>query len=70
MVNKDSHFADYVRLCTHTYTRTQQSLPPLWAAMIRTGISCSKISCYMRDSACRWLIVENSKIIPSYVKIF
>ena len=33
MVNKGSHFADFVRFHSHTYTRTQQSLPPLWAAI-------------------------------------
>ena len=32
MVNKGSHFADFVRFRPHTYTRTQQSLPPLWTA--------------------------------------
>ena len=32
MVNKGSHFADFVRFHPHTYTRTQQSLPPLWTA--------------------------------------
>ena len=31
---------------------------------------CKKIPCYMRDSACRWLIVENAKIFRSYVKHF
>ena len=36
----------------------------------QTGVICNKISCYMRDSACRWLIVENAKIFRSYVKIF
>ena len=30
--------------------------------MIRTGITCRKIPCYMRDSACRWCIVVNAKI--------
>ena len=35
MVNKGSHFADFVRLHPCTYTRTQQSLRPLWAAMKR-----------------------------------
>ena len=34
MVNKGSHFTDFVRFCPHTYTRTQQFLPPLWLAMI------------------------------------
>ena len=38
--------------------------------IIRTGITCKKIPCYMRDSACRWLIVENAKIFRSYVKHF
>ena len=30
--------------------------------IIRTGIKCKKIPFYMRDSACRWLIVKNIKI--------
>ena len=38
--------------------------------IIRTGITCKKIPCYMRDSACRWLIVEKDKIFRSYVKYF
>ena len=38
--------------------------------IIRTGITCKKILCYMRDSACRWFIVENAKIFRSYVKHF
>ena len=38
--------------------------------IIRTGITCKKIRCYMRDSACRWLIIENAKIFRSYVKHF
>ena len=33
MLNKSSSFADFVRFCPHTYARTQQSLPPLWAAI-------------------------------------
>ena len=31
MVKKGSSFADFVRFHPHTYARTQQSLPPLWA---------------------------------------
>ena len=38
--------------------------------IIRTGIPCKKISCYMHDSACRWLIVENAKIFQRYVNHF
>ena len=38
--------------------------------IIPAGITCNKISCYMRDSACWWLIVENTKISRSYVKHF
>ena len=30
--------------------------------IIRTGITCKKIPCYMRDSACRWFIVKKRKI--------
>ena len=39
-------------------------------SIIRTGIICNKISCYMRQSPCRWLIAENPKIFRSYVKHF
>ena len=39
---------------------------------MRTGVTCSNISSYMRNSVCRWLITENAKIFPSktffYVK--
>ena len=30
--------------------------------IIRTGITCKKIPCYMRDSAYRWFIVKKAKI--------
>ena len=38
--------------------------------IIRTGITCKKIPCYMPDSACRWFIIENAKLFRSYVKHF
>ena len=41
-----------------------------YGTIIRTGITCKKITCYMRDPACRWFIVENAKIFRSYVKHF
>ena len=31
--------------------------------IIQTGITSKEISCYMRDSAGRWLIVEDTKIL-------
>ena len=31
--------------------------------IIRRGITCKKILCYMRDSVCRWLIVEYAGIV-------
>ena len=30
---------------------------------MQTGIACKKIFCYIGDSACRWLILENDKTI-------
>ena len=30
--------------------------------IIRTGVTCKKIPCYMRDSACRWFIVKKAEI--------
>ena len=34
------------------------------------GIGIFLLTQYMRDSACRWFIVENTKIFRSYVKHF
>ena len=39
-----------------------QCPPFMHGTIIRTGITCKKISCYMRDSACRWFIVKKAKI--------
>ena len=30
--------------------------------IIRTGITCKKIPCYMRDLVCRWFIVKKVEI--------
>ena len=38
--------------------------------IIQKGITSKKIACYMRNSACRWFIVENAKIFRRYVKVF
>ena len=37
--------------------------------IIQTGIACKKISRYMRNSACRWLIVENAEIFLKYFEV-
>ena len=39
-------------------------------AIIRTGITCKKIPCYMRGSAWRWFVVKKAKMFGSYVKHF
>ena len=38
--------------------------------VIPVGKTCKKIPCYMHDSACRWLIVENTKKISKLFKHF
>ena len=38
--------------------------------IIRTGITCNKIPCYVQDSACRSFIVKKAKTFQSYVKHF
>ena len=38
--------------------------------IIQTGITCNKISCYMHDSAYRWLIVGNAKVMLKFFWIF
>ena len=58
IIDNEFKFDPYIRsMCKH-------------GTIIRTGITCKKIPCYMRDSACRWFIVENTKIFRGYVKHF
>ena len=38
--------------------------------IMRTEIRCKRIFCYIRDSTCRWLIVEKVKMFCCYVKHF
>ena len=59
---------DY-HLCEH-FRKRAYFCAVYHGTIIRTGITCMKIPCYMRDSACRWFIVENAKIFRSYVKHF
>ena len=33
-----------------------------YGTIIQTEITCKKVPCYMRESACRWFIVRKSKI--------
>ena len=37
--------------------------------IIRTGMTCKKIPCYMRDSTCRWFIVRKAKIFCYFVML-
>ena len=49
-----------------------QHSSPVWnhRTVTRTGIRCKKIPCYMRDSACKWLMVKNVKIFRIHAKHF
>ena len=38
--------------------------------IIRTGITCEKIPCYMRDSACKGFIVKKDKYFEVMLNIF
>ena len=38
--------------------------------IIQTGIIRKKISCYMRNSTCRWFIVKKTKVFWCYIKHF
>ena len=53
----------FVFSCSDAITRVPGlSLHLTHGTIIRTGIICKKIPCYMRDSACRWFIVKKAKI--------
>ena len=58
------HYTGEYRGATHSIC----NLKCAHGTTIRTGITYKKILCYMRDSACRQLIVENTKLFLSYVK--
>ena len=60
----------YKRYVDETYIRRKKNVNDEHGTMIRTGITCKKIPCYMRDSACKWFIVKKTKIFRSYVKHF
>ena len=45
----------------HHYIK-QIDIPADHGSIIRTGITCKKIPCHMRDLACRWFIVKKAKI--------
>ena len=49
----------------HTFTETTWNYN-----IVRNTITCTKISCCTRDSACWWFIVKKAKIFWSYVKHF
>ena len=34
----------------------------MYGTIIRTGIACKKIPCYMPGSPCRWFIVKKAKM--------
>ena len=38
--------------------------------VIRKGITCKKISCYMRDSGCNWFILKKIKYFEVMLNIF
>ena len=38
--------------------------------IIRTGIKCKNIYCYMCDPACKWFIIQNTKIFQSHFRYF
>ena len=42
------------------WAREMHMARSIHGTIIRTGITCKKIPCYMRDSASRWLVVENA----------
>ena len=46
MLNKGSSFAYFVRFRPDSYARTQQSLPPLWAATNFNAESCYDFAIY------------------------
>ena len=48
--------------CGHGLTHYLLEDTSEFGTIIRTGITCKKIPCYTRDSACRWLIVKKAKI--------
>ena len=57
-----------LKVCSQTFRNNR--VCSKHGTIIRTGITCKKVPCYMRDSACRWLIVNNVKIFKSFVKYF
>ena len=45
-----------------SYLNPESYLKFCHGTIIRTGITCKKIPCFMGDLACRWFIVKKAKI--------
>ena len=72
MISSSKHVQEHgqIQKWTSIFTNILPFTLHTHETITQTGITCNKISCYMRDSACRWLIVENTKIFQSYAKHF
>ena len=62
-------FDSYIELTVKDSERLKRGLHVMYeladiyhGTIIRTGITCKKIPCYMRDSTCRWFIIKKAKI--------
>ena len=65
----------FISGCTHVFKKFScfsafTNFTSHHGTIIESGITCKKICCYVHDSACRWLMVESTKIFQSYVKHF
>ena len=56
----------HVRLCPNLMTiyglHLLKGMGGKHGTIIRRGITCKKIPCYMRDSVCKWFVVKKVKI--------
>ena len=70
VVLENNSFYITIFFINQTVKRIIVAFPCNHGTIIQTGISCKRGFCYMRNSACRWLIVKNAKIFQIYVKDF
>ena len=71
ILSKSLQTADiFSRNLSNPFFKSKISLGYPWNYNMNRNNTCKKIPCYMRDSACRWLIVENFKVCWRYVKYF
>ena len=70
LLTQNSFVPFFLHLSFHSSVSREARIILQHGNIIRTGATCKKINCYMRDSAWRWFTVKEVKIYEILLNIF